>query len=699
MNLIIAEKPSLAKTVANALGKYENHKNEDNTGYYENDNYIITWAFGHILELYSIYNYFNVDKMPWKDIPVPYVPKEFLYKLKDDNSIKKQFNIIKDFINSNKISTIIHCGDADREGQLIIDNIISQINTTKDIKRLWLPEQTDETIRYALKNLKDNKECVNLHNEGMARTKLDWLFGINLSVFLTVKSGEKLAVGRLIIPLVKYIYDRDMQIRNFKSEKYYQVEGILEKDNIKVTLTDERKEKLKEKADEIASRLSGKVKVVEIEKKEITKQASKLFSLDTLQSFLSKNHKLDFATSLKSIQSLYEQGYITYPRTNTEYLAETEKEKVKELIKILDVDNELDFNDSKKIFDSTKIESHSAIIPTKKIPNGLKDNENLIYDVIKNRFFSNFLKEKTITEKTTITIKSLKDENITFKLNGETITQEGFYKYEPKEFKNELPNFIENEEFEVIFESKEKKTAPPKKVTEEELGNFFKNPFRKEIKESDDEEYKDILAGIEIGTVATRTPTIEKVKKYGYISQKKSTYSIEPLGEKLIEILDKLNINLYAERTVAFSKLLKQVYKYEKTIDDIVQTANEELANIINQEIEIEKINKENQLEDLGLCPMCHKGQIHQKQSKEGKIYYSCSNQECKFFLWENSKYFNNSIRITKTKLKNMLSGKKQPFKMKNKAGKEYEGYLNIKINGNFVNFELDGFKNDFKKK
>lgn len=698
MDLIIAEKPSLAKTIASALGKYENYKNEDKTGYYKSDKYIISWAFGHILELYSIYDYFNVDKMLWKDIPIPYIPKEFLYKLKNASSIKKQFDILKNFIKSNDIDTIIHCGDADREGQLIVDNIIGQIKTTKDIKRLWLPEQTDETIRYALKNLKDNKEYINLHNEGMARTRLDWLFGINLSVFLTVKSGEKLAVGRLIIPLVKYIYDRDMEIKNFKAKKYYQVEGILEKDNIKVTLSDERKEDIKEKADEIAKELTGKVKVVEIEKKEINKQPSKLFSLDTLQSFLSKNHKLDFATSLKSIQSLYESGYITYPRTNTEYLAETEKEKVKELIEVLDMNDELEFVDLKRIFDSTKVESHSAITPTKKIPNDLKDNEKLIYEVIKNRFFANFFKEKTITEKTTVTIKSLKDNNITFKLTGEIITQDGFYKYNPKEFKNELPNFAENEEFEVIFESKEKKTTSPKKVTEEDLGNFLKNPFRKEIKESDDEEYKDILNGIEIGTVATRTPTIEKVKKYGYISQKKSTYSIEPLGEKLIEILDKLNINLYAERTVIFSKLLKQVYKTEKSIDDIVATANEELETIIKQDIEIEKINKEDKLEDLGQCPMCKKGQIHQKKSKEGKVYYSCSEKECKFFLWENSNFFTNPIKITKVKLKNMLNGKKQAFKMLNKQGKEYEGYLNIKINGNFVNFELDGFKNDFNK-
>lgn len=700
MNLIIAEKSSLAKTIACALGKYENHKDkEDRTGYYKNDEYIITWAFGHILELYSIYNYFNVDKMPWEDIPLPYVPKEFLYKLKNSDAIKKQFNILKDFINSNDIDTIIHCGDADREGQLIVDNILSQIKTTKDIKRLWLPEQTDETIRYSLKNLKDNKEYTNLHNEGIARARLDWLFGINLSVFLKNKTGIRLNVGRVMIPMVKYIYDRDMEIKNFKSKKYYQVEGILEKDNLKITLTDERKEDTKEKSVEIANKLTGKVKVAEIEKKEVIKQASKLFSLDTLQSFLSKNYKLEFGKSLEIIQSLYEQGYITYPRTNTEYLADTEKEKVKELIKVLDVNDELDFIDLKKIFDSTKVESHSAIIPTKKIPNNLQDNEKLIYEVIKNRFIANFLKEKTVTEKTTITIQSLTDENIIFKLVGETIIQEGFYKYEPKDFKNELPNFNKNDEFEVIFESKEKMTSSPKKITEEDLGNFLKNPFKKELKESDDDEYKSMLEGIEIGTVATRTPTIEKLKEYGYISQKKSTYSIEPLGENLIEVLNKLNINLYAERTVIFGKLLKQVYKNEKNIEDVIKTAYEELDNIIKQDIEIEKINKDDNLESLGTCPMCGKGQIHQKKSKEGKIYYSCSEKDCKFFLWEQAKHFNNPIKVTKSKLKNLLNNKKEAFKLKNKEGKEYEAYLKIKINGTFVNFEMDGFKNTTNKK
>lgn len=485
-----------------------------------------------------------------------------------------------------------------------------------------------------------------------------------------------------------------MEIKNFISKNYYQVEGILEKDNIKVTLTDERKEDTKEKASEIAKKLSGKVKIIEIEKKEVTKQPSKLFSLSTLQSFLSKNHKIDFASSLKIIQKLYENGYITYPRTNTEYLAENEKNKVKELIKVLDMHDELDFLDSKRIFDSSKIESHSAITPTKKIPQELTGNEKIIYEIVKNRFIANFLKEKMLTEKTTIVIQSLNDKNITFKLTGEAVIQEGFYKYEPKDFKNELPHFTENEEFEVIFEAKEKKTSPPKKINEEELSNYLKNPFKKELKDSDDEDYKAILEGVEIGTEATRTGIIENAKKYGYISQNKSNYSIEVLGEKLIEILNKLNINLYSERTVEFSKLLKKIYKEEKSIEDILNLAEEELKSIINQNIEIEKIKKDETLESLGTCPMCKKGQVYQKKSKEGKIFYTCSNQECKFFLWEDTKHFNNPIKVTKTKLKGMIAGKKQAFKMTNKEGKEYEAYLKIKLNGTYVNFEVDGFKN-----
>lgn len=686
--LIICEKPSLARNVANALGV-----NNRQDGYLENDKYLVSWAFGHLFELYSIYNYLNNTEVKWKEIPLPFIPKDFLYKLKSDDGVKKQFDVLKKLINRNDVEEIVNCGDADREGQLIIDDIIKEIGTSKSVKRLWLPEQTEETIRKEVHNLKNNEDYKNLHNEGVARRNLDWLFGINLTVYLTVKAGKKLKAGRVLIPIVKYIYDRDMEIKNFISKKYFQAESILEKDNIKVTLTDERKEDTKDKADVIATTLTGKVKVVEVEKKEVIKQASKLFSLSTLQCFLSKNHKIDFASSLKTIQKLYESGYITYPRTNTEYLAENEKDKVKKIIETLK-NYPLEFKDTQKIFDDSKIESHSAIIITTKIPQDLKNNEKLIYEVVKNRFISNFLSEKTITEKTTVKIQSLKDENIIFKLTGESIVKEGFFKYEVKDFKNELPQFIENEEFEVKFGVKEKKTTPPKKVTEEELSNYLKNPFKKELKDNDDEEYKAILEGVEIGTEATRTGIIENAKECGYISQNKSNYSIESLGEKFIELLDKLKINLYAERNVEFSKLLKQVYKNQKDIKDIVDLATTELTVIANQNIEVEKFKEEDTLENLGICPICDKGHIHQKKSKENKTFYVCSEKECKFFLWENSKFGENSIKITKSIVKKFLKGGQEPFKLKNKAGKEYEAYLTIKNNKGYLKFEIAGFVN-----
>ena len=366
------------------------------------------------------------------------------------------------------------------------------------------------------------------------------------------------------------------------------------------------------------------------------------------------------------------------------------KEKVKKILEVLDMPDELDFLDSKRIFDSSKVESHSALTITTKIPKeeDLTDEEKIVYNTIYNRFISNFTKEETLVNQIKVDLK-VGTETFTFK--GETITKLGFMKYEPQKIENKLPNFKEGDSYNIEFKPVKKKTTPPKKVTEEELGNFLENPFRNE-KMTEDEEYKAIFDGVEIGTVATRTSIIENAKKNEYISQKGSTYSIEPLGEKLVEILDTLKIDLYKNKTVEFSKLLKKIYKGESEVEEVVNKTIDELNKIIGQDIEVEKIKMEDTLEDLGICPMCGKGQIHQKKSKEGKIFYTCSEENCKFFLWEDSKHFNNPIKITKAKLKGLLAGKKQAFKMKNKEGKEYEAYLKIKINGSYVNFELDGF-------
>lgn len=695
--LIIAEKPSLAKTIAGALKAYTRQD-----GYYENDKYIVSFAFGHLFELYDVEKYLGVEKLPWKDTKLPFIPEEFKFNLKNDDGVKKQFGILKKLVEKEEIKEIVNCGDADREGQLIIDLIIANIGTNKPVKRLWLPEQTEETIRKQMNNLEDNSKYKNLYDEGIARTYLDWLLGINITRYMTVKSGTLLRAGRVLIPVVKFIYDRDMAIRNFKVENYYQVESPLKIEDIDLILSIKDK-KFNENEEEAAKKFAAnlnknKAIVTSVENKEVKKYPGKLFSLSKLQSFLSKNNKMSFSTSEKIIQELYQKGYITYPRTNTEYLAENEKDKVKEIIGKLPEELDLDFKDTKKIFDSSKVESHSAITITTKIPKEediTDEKEKIVYKAVFNRFVSNFLKEETIINQVIATIKVGEE---TFEFKGETVKQEGFLKYEPQKIENNLPKFKEGDTFKIDFKPVKKKTSPPKAVTEEELANYLKNPFRTE-KTTEDEEYKAIFEGVEIGTEATRTGIIENAKHNNYISQKGSNFSLEPLGEKLIEILDKLNINLYKDKTVEFSKILKKVYRGETKIDNLIEMTKKELEEIIKTDAEIEKINKEDLKEDLGECPLCKVGKIREMKTKEGnKIFYNCSNKECKFFMWEDTKYYQSPIKVTKAKLKSLLAGKKVAFKLISKAGKEYEMYLKLQVDGKFVNFKDDGFVNKKKK-
>jgi DNA topoisomerase-3 len=277
----------------------------------------------------------------------------------------------------------------------------------------------------------------------------------------------------------------------------------------------EQEEKAEKKLEEL-NKLEGIIK--KVENKEVKKQSPKLFSLSTLQSQLSKKDKMNFKTSLEIIQKLYENGHVTYPRTNTEYLAINEKGKVKQLIKAMSGKHNLKFRDTKKIFDDDKVESHSAIIPTLKFPkNSLGANELKVYKTILNRFLANFVAEDTVTAKVIVTIGVGKDK---FKLTGESVVKEGFYKYEPPTFDNKLPNFVEGDSFKVDFKKILKETKPPKKVTERELAGHLKNPFKKDT-DTEEDEYKAMLKGIEIGTEATRTGIIENAKKYEYVSQKK----------------------------------------------------------------------------------------------------------------------------------------------------------------------------------
>ena len=399
---------------------------------------------------------------------------------------------------------------------------------------------------------------------------------------------------------------------------------------------------------------------------------------------------MTFDKSLKIIQELYEKGYLTYPRTNTQYLAEAEKEKVRKIIETLN-DSELEFKDTKRIFDDTKIESHSAIIITSKLPGELSEEEDNVYMTVKNRFISNFLKEDTIINQTVMKI-TVGSQNFDFK--GESIKSEGFLKYEKQELTNSLPNLQKGEEFEVHFKPEEKVTTAPVKITEETLSNFLENPFRKEIKEAqenENEEYKNMFEGIEIGTQATRTGIIENAIKIGYISRNKGAFSIEDKGIKFIETLNLLEIDLYKEKTVEFSKSLKQIFSGKKSVEVILKEAEQELKNIINKDVKVEKYTQEKEV--IGKCPKCGA-----KIYESNKSFYCEKYKEgCKTTLWKESKYFDQVLKITKEKAKKLIKGEKVKFKIKGKNN-EYEAYFSLKMKGDFINLEKVEFVSKKKK-
>ena len=546
----------------------------------------------------------------------------------------------------------------------------------KKVSRIWLDPLTEEKVKEELKNRKAIENTKNLYEEGKTRAYLDWLYGINLTEYNTLKVGKLMNTGRVIIPLVRWIYDRDETINNFIPEKYYPIEVIIDKDGKEIKLSfNELKFKEKREAEYIADLIKDEVvKVIDIESKEQIKNPKKLFSLSTLQSYMFQKFKITISNTLSIVQSLYEKGFLTYPRTDTEYLSEDEKNKVKEILKYQDNDD-LEFKDSKSIFDSSKVESHTAIIITTKTPklDTLTDLEKKVYLTVRNRFYSNFCKEKCILEKT---IASLEIDKYKTKLIGTVVKEKGYLKYENDIGENEIPKFVMNEELTPKLKVTEKQTEPPSHLSESDLIKLCKNPFKDLLKEDDDEEkddneeYKKILEGSQIGTEATRALMIEKIKNVGYVKVEKNKLFITEYGIKFIETLEKLNENLWKEKTAEMNKNLKKISRGELEPKEVINEAQKEIKEIFEQNIEIEKVASNIGREVIGKCPICGKDII------ENSYYFSCSGYKegCKFGI--SKKIAGKTITKANTKQllqkgeTSMLSG----FKSKN--GRNFQAKL-----------------------
>lgn len=702
-SLIIAEKPSLARNIITAIG-YQTFQKQD--GYFESSEYVVSWAFGHLFSLLDMEDYdvkdVRQENRHWTLEGLPFCPGTFRFALRKDPKthkidphVRKQFAILKDLCTRDDVQHIIHAGDADREGEIIIRIILDRANNQKPVMRLWMPDQTSETIRAELRQLRSDHDYDALANEGYARTYIDWLYGINLTRLATVKSGTLLRVGRVIVPIVMAIYERDMSIRNFIPQKYLALKSKAETCGQVIELTSNRSFELsqKETADGVARAYNqAGATVSAVEKEEKVLGAGKLYSLSKLQGVLGKKFGMSPKQSLAIVQSLYEAGYVTYPRTNSEYLATAERGKINAILSKLAAAGfqVCPKDESASIYNDSKIESHSALTPTSKLAaqTELKPDEWNVYSTILNRFLAVFCSEACRVSRTTIQIKVGQHE--TFHLRGDVLLSKGWLQYDDTGKTDKiLPALSVGDSINTNFQVMEKETQPPKHYTVDSLNKYLKNPFRQEkpgredanaddgldapFPESDQEDYQAIFEGVELGTEATRTSIIETAIRSQYIALSKNTYKILPAGEYLIESLAQLQIQMGKEKTAELGRVLKKVYRGEISIQDAVSFANKELQDYFTAcaGIALSRSIQAGQVpEAIGKCPKCGGDVVERKQ------LFGCNNRDCHFALWKEDHFMTNiGKKMTKTVAKSLLTKGKVSLKgcTSKKTGKAFD--------------------------
>ncbi|MCI6693369.1 MAG: DNA topoisomerase [Clostridium sp.] len=713
--VIIAEKPSVARNIADAL---DVKLRKD--GYFEGENYIITWAFGHLLQLYDAKDY-DEDMKSWRMDKFPFIPNEFKYKIKSDNNIRgkidsgaqKQLNIIKNLIDREDVESIISATDFDREGQIIGDELFLYFNEKKPIYRILLNEWTAEEVKKGMNNLKPNDEMISLQDAGIGRQWADWIIGINLTSVATLRynPNEKniLNIGRVLLPTLKIIYDRDKEIENFQSSTYYKLMATFKtKDNKEFDATyyedDNEKFDSKETLDNINGILKGKV--AEIVDKQVDKNkeyAPLLFNLSNLQGYITSKYKGWTSDKvLKVAQSLYEKKFITYPRTGSIALEESLKNKTKKVLDVLKkglpYEDKIKFIDNKRIFDNSKVESHSAIIPTYVKPTNLSNDEKAVYDAIKNRFIMQFLPVSEYEEtKLVLKINNALIKGV-FVCKGKVQTIEGWHIVEKSNSKDTILPLVNIKDMVDVIESKvnEVKKKPPKLHTEKTLLRLMETCGKKFKDEEDSEEMmSSILSGFSIGTPATRAETIKKLKDVGYIKAKGKSLTCTELGKTIVEVFPAKEL-LDLEYTGRLEKSLSDIEKGKYTKDDFLNIIKEFTIKAV-EEIKNDtsilskfKVDLPEGVESIGKCPTCGNDVIETEKN------FGCINWKngCKFTIWKDDKYIQSfGKKVTREMVVLLLKNGKVGFRnLKSKKGAIFSAYFLYKYNKEtgYYNWEIE---------
>ena len=603
MIVCIAEKPSVARDIARIIGATSSHD-----GYMEGNGFQVTWTFGHLCTLKEPHDYTPMWRS-WSLTSLPMIPERFGIKLIDDQGIKKQFSIIEGLMQ--KAERIVNCGDAGQEGELIQRWVMQKAGAKCPVSRLWISSMTDEAIREGFQNLKDQADYQPLYLAGLSRAIGDWLLGMNATRLYTLRYGQNrqvLSIGRVQTPTLALIVNRQKEIDNFKPEPYWVLATVYRDTTFTAT---KGKFTSKEDGEEAFKTIEGKpFTVTKVEKKEGKEQPPQLYDLTSLQ--VDCNRKFGFSAemTLNLIQALYERKFTTYPRVDTQYLSDDIYPKCPqtmnglyqtkfggvapyaELIKPI---GGKPLKKTKRVFDSSKVTDHHAIIPTGVIPQGLSDAEQKVFDLVARRFIGVFLPDCKFS---TTTVLGEVD-GIEFKVTGKEILDPGWriVRGERLEVKGErnddddekkqddeertLPTFVKGESGEHVPTLTEKMTTPPPYYNEASLLRAMETAG----KFVEDETLRAAMKENGIGRPSSRASIIETLFKRHYIRRERKRLVATPTGIELIDLIRE-DLLKSCELTGIWEKKLRdiehQTYDAQQFINELKQQVTDIVRDVMS---------------------------------------------------------------------------------------------------------------------
>ena len=658
MIVCIAEKPSVAKDIARIIGATASHD-----GYMEGNGYQVTWTFGHLCTLKEPHDYTPMWKS-WNLTSLPMIPERFGIKLIDQPSIKKQFAIIEGLMQ--KADRIVNCGDAGQEGELIQRWVMQKAGAKCPVSRLWISSMTDEAISEGFTQLKDQADYQPLYMAGLSRAIGDWLLGMNATRLYTLKYGQNrqvLSIGRVQTPTLALIVNRQKEIENFKPEPYW-VLATIYRDTI-FTAT-KGKFTSKEEGEQAFATIEGKpFTVTKVEKKEGKEQPPQLYDLTSLQ--VDCNRKFGFSAemTLNLIQALYERKYTTYPRVDTQYLSDDIYPKCPQTLnglyqtKFAGQTVYAEFikpiagkalKKTKRVFDTSKVTDHHAIIPTGVIPQNLSDAERKVFDLVARRFIGVFLPDCKFS---TTTVLGEVDE-IEFKVTGKEILEPGWRIVREKASDNSekseysdnsensekeektLPTFVKGESGDHQPTLTEKWTTPPPYYNEASLLRAMETAG----KFVEDETLRAAMKENGIGRPSSRASIIETLFKRHYIKRDGKRLIATPTGIELIDLIHE-ELLKSCELTGIWEKKLRDIEHQQYDAHQFIEELKTQVTDIVNEVMHDSSNRRVTVLSDADLkkvksrktpkakatdsmtgkpCPLCGKGHVI-----KGKTAYGCS--------------------------------------------------------------------------